>query len=382
MSIARYDHTASLLTKGPNAGKVLVVGGYGSSSSAISLNALETVELYDPATDKWSQAAKLLIGIGDTTAGRGDHTSVVLNDGRVLVVGGTDLNSASLISTEIYDPVYDTWSFSGSQISGRSYNTITLFPNGKVMVAGGESDAGGTTNTAEIYDPTTPIPSVPAVLDSQGNTVTAAIPSLTGGWTSVASMAKARNAPTATLLPNGKLLMAGGFNDKEFVLKSSELYDPVTDTWSATGNMIDARFQHTALLLTTGPNAGKVLVVGGYGVGILPLASAELYDPSTGLWSSTGSMSVARTIHSAVMLPNGKVLVMGGLDLLGTQLNSTELYDPVSGIWTTTNNFTYARDNFTVTLLPADTLHPNGSVLATGGYGATSVLNSSELYWW
>jgi hypothetical protein len=195
-------------------------------------------------------------------------------------------------------------------------------------------------------------------------------------------MAKARNAPTATLLPNGKLLMAGGFNDKDFVLKSSEIYVPDTDTWTATGNMIDARFQHTALLLTTGPNAGKVLVIGGYGVGILPLASTELYDPSTGLWSSTGSMSVARTIHSAVMLPNGKVLVMGGLDLLGTPLNSTELYDPVTGIWTTTNSFTYARDNFPATLLPSDTFHPNGSVLATGGYGATSVLDSSELYWW
>ena len=121
-----------------------------------------------------------------------------------------------------------------------------------------------------------------------------------------AASTPARYAHTATLLPNGKVLVAGGYNGGA-VLSSAELYDPASGTWSATGSLTTARYGHTATLL---PN-GKVLVAGGYD-GVNVLSSAELYDPASGTWSATGSLTTARYGHTATLLPNGKVLVAGG----------------------------------------------------------------------
>ena len=101
-------------------------------------------------------------------------------------------------------------------------------------------------------------------------------------------------------------------------------------TWTETGSLNTARSSHTATLL---PN-GQLLVTGGYHSGPI-LASAELYNPATGLWTTTGSMVTARGAHTAALLPNGKVLVVGGFD--GTSaLASAELYDPATGLWTIT----------------------------------------------
>ena len=349
LSTARNDHTASLLGTGVNSGKVLAVGGYGISSVSTPLNALNSVEMYDPANDSWSLVTPLI-------SARGDHTSVILPDGRVLVTGGTDSNSKKLTSTELYDPSTSlgTWTSSCDLLMGRSYNTITLLSNGKVLVAGGDGSAG-TTNTAEVYDPT--VATTPC------------------RWTQVGNMSQPRNTPTATLLNDGTVLVAGGFNvtgQNLTVFSSSELFNPNTNAWSrTTGSLTDGRYQHTATLL----NNGKVLVAGGYNAGNPPLATAELYDPSTGLWTPTGSLATARAIHTATLLSNGKVLVMGGLDSSGNPLASTEIYDPSTGIWTTTGNLLNARDNFTATLLL------NGKVLAAGGDGVTSILSGSELYW-
>jgi hypothetical protein len=124
---------------------------------------------------------------------------------------------------------------------------------------------------------------------------------------------------TATLLPNGKVLVAGG-DSGSGELSSAELYDPATGTWSATGSLNTARSQHTATLL---PN-GKVLVAGGEGPGGV-LRSAELYDPISGTWSNTGN-GTARRVHTATLLPNGKVLVAGGQGISGN-LTSADLYD-------------------------------------------------------
>src|SRR3954468_6119821 len=118
------------------------------------------------------------------------------------------------------------------------------------------------------------------------------------------SMAAVRRNHIATLLPNGKVLVAGGY-DGQTQIDGAELYDPATGTWSATGSLHTAREQFTATLL---PN-GKVLVVGGTGT---RLNSAELYDPGSGTWSVTGSPAIARENHTATLLANGKVLVAGG----------------------------------------------------------------------
>jgi hypothetical protein len=128
------------------------------------------------------------------------------------------------------------------------------------------------------------------------------------------------------LLPNGKILVAGGYNvsgNRFTTLDSAELYDPATGTWSLTGNLNIPRTDHAAALL---PN-GKVLVAGGYIYGSVPpvsLNSAELYDPTTGTWSVTANLGTPRRAHTATLLPNGKVLVAGG-DNQGT-LASAELF--------------------------------------------------------
>src|SRR5262249_16712512 len=136
----------------------------------------------------------------------------------------------------------------------------------------------------------------------------------------------------ATLLPNGKVLVAGGVNNTNTAQASAELYDPSTGSWTTTGSMSVARDSHTATLL---PN-GQVLVAGGQG-NRGAVASAELYDPNTGNWTMTGSMSVARAVTTATLLPNGQVLVAGGIDnsIPSTPaLASAELYDPGTGSWT------------------------------------------------
>ncbi len=195
-----------------------------------------------------------------------------------------------------------------------------------------------------------------------------------GTWMTTGSLSVARDAHTATLLPNGKVLVAGGLGSS-VVLASAELYDPSFGTWTTTGSMNMARVEHTATLL---PN-GKVLVAGGVsstgGVTGCCLASAELYDPSTSSWTFTGSMTGARELHTATLLPNGKVLVAGGFSSSGAPLASAELYDPSLGTWTTTGSLSVARAGHTATLLP------NGQVLVAGGQSSTGISTASaELY--
>src|SRR5438067_1511338 len=157
------------------------------------------------------------------------------------------------------------------------------------------------------------------------------------------SLVTARYLHTATLLPNGKVLVAGGFGSS-VPLASAELYDPASGTWTATGSLGTARYYHTATLL---PN-GKVLVAEGANSSG-DLASAELYDPASGTWTATGSLGTAREVHTATLLPNGKVLVAGGANSSGA-LASAELYDPASGTWSATGSLAVARYYHTATL--------------------------------
>ena len=141
-------------------------------------------------------------------------------------------------------------------------------------------------------------------------------------WTTTGSMTTPRFLPTATLLPSGKVLVAGGLSGAGSPLASAELYDPAAGTWSAIGPMATGRTFHTATLLPS----GKVLVAGGSGNGVL--ASAELYDPATGTWTVTRSMTTAREFHTATLLASGKVSVTGGFDNGYSPVASAELYDP------------------------------------------------------
>ena len=194
-------------------------------------------------------------------------------------------------------------------------------------------------------------------------------------FVSTGSMTTPRTSHTATLLTNGKVLVAGGRACNTISpcpdLASAELYDPATGTFTPTGSMTTARRGATATLL----NNGRVLIAGG-GVGSngsVP-SSAELYDPATGTFTPTGSMTTARIYPTATLLNNGKVLVAGGGQINGPDLNSAELYDPQTGTFTATGNMITARNSHTATLLN------NGQVLVAGGGDVSLVLNSAELY--
>ena len=140
-----------------------------------------------------------------------------------------------------------------------------------------------------------------------------------GSWTATGSMGTTRYSHTATLLPSGQVLVAGGYAGRS--LSSAELYDPTSGTWTATGSMGIGRYDHTATLLPS----GKVLVTGGTNGAYAIWRSAELYDPATGLWTATVSMSTKRISHTATLLPSGKVLVSGGYNNADRYLSSAEL---------------------------------------------------------
>jgi hypothetical protein len=173
--------------------------------------------------------------------------------------------------------------------------------------------------------------------------------------------------PTATLLHNGKVLIAGGGEDSGFPMASAELYDPSTDSFNATGSMSRPRASNTATLLAN----GKVLIAGGRGAEESEerMASAELYDPATGSFTATGSMGRPRAGHTATLLADGRVLIAGGASAYNpADLTSAELYDPDTGTFKPTGSMTTARNGQTATLLPS------GKVLFAGGSDETAEL--------
>ncbi len=194
-----------------------------------------------------------------------------------------------------------------------------------------------------------------------------------GTWTATGSLNTARAEHTATLLPNGQVLVAGGFGNSPNSFNSAELYNPATGIWTATGSMNTQRLQgHTATLLTN----GLVLVAGGWGNSNNSITSAELYNPATGTWTATGSLNARRYYHTATLLTNGQVLVAGG-DYYSNGIHALatcELYNPATGTWTTTGSLNAARAYHTAIFLP------NGQVLVAGGGGNGVTLTSAELY--
>jgi WD40 repeat protein len=184
------------------------------------------------------------------------------------------------------------------------------------------------------------------------------------GFKADGSMTTVRYQHTATLLQDGTVLLAGAPG-----LNTAEKYDPGTGKFTAiTGKMNIDRHGHTATLL----NTGKVLIAGGTDVhnSNAALATAELFDPATGMFTLTaGNMSVARTGHNATLLADGRVLITSGNTL------TAEVFDPNTGMFTpTTGKMITARTEDTATLLP------NGKVLITGGLGGTTALATAETY--
>jgi Galactose oxidase, central domain len=286
---------------------------------------------------------------------RGAATATLLLSGDVLVAGGF-ASVGSRSSAELYNPSMPAWGPTGSLATARADHRATLLESGKVLVTGGSPNTDGCAFHAlastELYDPNT------------------------GNWSDAGSLGTARLFHTATRLASGQVLVVGGKLDgtTTTVLASAELYDPSTGIWSTTGSLGTAREGHTATLLAS----GQVLVAGGGtttdgGCNVQAVASAELYDPSTASWSSTGPLSAVRTDHTATLLPSGKVLVVGGLGF--GYLATAELYDPVTGTWSETGSLVANR------AYHAASLTPSGKVLVEGGIGTGSLfLSSAERY--
>jgi hypothetical protein len=192
----------------------------------------------------------------------------------------------------------------------------------------------------------------------------------TGKFTRTGSMKTGRDSFTATRVRDGRVLVAGGETqdtDAGQVYSSAEIYDPATGKWSLTGSMTTPRDEATATLLDN----GKVLVTGGEDDDGNILASAELYDPTTGKFTKTGSMSIARSRQTAALLRDGRVLIAGG-STADDPTDTAEIYDPSLGTFSQTGSMTVAR------WIPSAVTLPDSSVLVVG---SADTPISADLYW-
>lgn len=361
MSTARSGHTATELAP-PFAGLVLIAGGMDNTGSALA-----TAELYNSFTRTFSPA-------GNMTTTRVGHTATLLADGSVLLAAGNpELSSTGVATAELYDPLSNTFSAVGNLVAPRTLGgfSATRLLDGRVLFAGGFF--ADPITSAELYDPSA------------------------ADFTATGSMTDRRFEHTATLLANGQVLLVGGFFPQRTALNTAELYDPSSGTFTPTGNIANpfGRFSQAATLLTRGPLQGKVLLAGGVckcappGFGLGATATAELYDPLTGAFSNTGSLTEALIGVVGVPLTrgvlNGMVLVIGSTPAGPFSLDSipptvANLYDPGAGAFIGAGNLTSFRTTgFLSTPLyaaaPITTGPLNGAILIAGGG-----TNSAELF--
>jgi deoxycytidylate deaminase len=254
LATARNLHTATLLLDG----RVLITGGNDTFDHAVA-----SAEVYDPKTGTFSAT-------GSMATARGFHTATLLADGRVLITGGGSAGWTPdhfVASAEIYDPKTGTFTATGPMTDARALHTATLLDDGRVLMTGGFNNynTGGTSlASAELYDPKT------------------------GKFTATGPMADARTFHGAALLSDGRVLVTGGVHTgwdyhRPF-LTSAENFDPTPGKFTATGPMADGRVYHTATVVSD----GRVLIAGGFD-GSRVVATAELYDSTTGMFSATGS---------------------------------------------------------------------------------------------
>jgi hypothetical protein len=300
-------------------GRLLVVSGAASA-------------LFDPVAAAWRAGPPL------ATVQQG-HTLTLLDDGRVLVAGAA--------APEIYDPLANAWSVTGAA-TARSGHSATRLADGTVLVAGGEHD-GRPVRTVERFDPRT------------------------GTWTAAAAMLDARTGHQAVALPGGRVLVTGGVvltGRSRRATAYCEIFDPATGAWTPTGELTTPRAGHTATVLPR----GGVLVAGGDLTGVRAdgtysarsLDSAERFDPGAGQWTPAARLPGPRTRHRAIALSTGSVLVVGGTTGPGftAGYRSVVVYDPAHDRWSATGGLTTGRWATAVAELT------DGRVVVTGGLTA------------
>ena len=339
MNTARRNHMVLAL---PN-GKILLTGGAGNADGDAA-SALASAELYDPV-------AHTFTSVGPMNVARVDHTMTLLLNGQVLITGGYNIEGM-IASAELFDPTANSFTLiPASMVSQRAEHAATLLANGKVLLTGGNTNTT-TLNTAEIYDPV-------------ANTFTATSQLMTA----------ARQAQHADLLPNGKVLISGGLDASNNALNSAELYDPMADAFIQTGTMTTGRGNHSSALLYN----GQVLVAGGLSgpaASLALTATAELYNPATGGWTPTGSLSIPRGHYAGIVLGDGTVFISGGATLpAGT---NADIYNPATQAFSVSGNFTAVQAG------AREAVAPDGTVLLASGVNnavpAITVPNSELFY--
>jgi hypothetical protein len=303
----------------------------------LSLSLLVKASLPQVTTGTWSS--------GGTMASAHDAgCSVLLQDGRLMVIGGSDAHGPTA-NVDIFN-TDGTWSSAAVMQSPRASQACAVLQNGQVLAAGGDAGAGGAVNTAELYDPSA------------------------NSWSSLPVMTQARSGATASLLQDGRVLLAGGGSNE------LEIFDPNSQAFSFVGTMSASRQDAAATVMQD----GRVLIVGGSGIDPATgnptvLASSDIYDPAAASVSAGPALAVARSKHSATTQLDGKVAVIGGSNG-SADLNSIEIFDPVARNFSSASaSLATSRSGHLAFLLPK-----NNDILVVGGQSAGADLASAELY--
>ena len=334
MTIPRVSHTATLLTNG----KVLIAGGIQTVSNPGYINLVTaTAELYDPATGAFTPT-------GSMSMERFSHTATLLADGRVLITGGQN-QTQTTDTAEIYDPATGSFSLTTPMMYSAVCQQSVLLNSGQALVVGGAPDAANA--NPELFNPQT------ASFSSAGS-----LQGIAGENTCAGEV--------ATVLADGKVLLV-------FEFGTAQIYDPATQTFTPTAGMLGDYYDDglpTATLLAD----GTVLVAGGYWDGGVN-KTAFRFDEASGLFTRTGNMSTGYDANTATLLTDGSVLLAGTCAAGISPASDSDVYDPASRTFSHLSMAT-PRCSHTATLLN------NGQVLVAGGFTANQYVTTSgaELY--
>jgi hypothetical protein len=340
-----YGVWGSGLAQLPDDGRVLVFD---------ALKDVSTSSLVNPDTGK-------VTSVGEMKKYQSSASMAQLPDGSVLAIGGFDLNNYPLATVERFDPDSLQWEIVASMSTARAYATATLLEGGDVLVAGGWTEhptTGWTASaTAEIYDRDT-------------NT-----------WSSAGSMSVTRSLASAVRMQDGRVLVTGGASawlgngitsTSLPVQMRADVYDPDSRTWSSAGEMSQARATHTSVVL---PN-GLVMVMGGWGdEKQRGLASTEVFEPSTGKWHPAPEMLSPHAQGRLVQLQDGRPMVIAGVDDKAEVGAATEVFDPDRGVWEQSGSLSAG------VYWPMATVLDDGRVMVVGGVGGTGKYGASIQVW-